>query len=405
MAILEPPPRPLPGLKECLAGVDRHNLVNALVAWLFAISGPVVIILAVGRQGGLRPEDLSSWVFAAFGFGGLMTMAYSYLFRQPIAIMWTIPGAVLVGGALPHLTFAEVIGAYLVCGVLLAFLGVTGLVRKIMAAIPMPIVMAMVAGVFIPFGLNIIKAFGEATVMAIVMVAAFAIPTALPSLGRVLPPVLCALAAGTAAIIFSGQMTGAEIPPVAFAEPILYTPVFSLRALGELVIPLAVTVIAAQNAQGFVILRQAGFEPPENSLTATCGVGSLLFGIFGSVPTCVTGPANAILNTSGTKQRRYMAGVLFGLFAIGFGLFSPFATGLGLVLPEVFINMLGGLAMLGVLQGAFTSAFGGPHALGALVSFLVTLSGVAILNVGAPFWGLVFGYVVTVMLQRQAKRA
>ncbi|MBT4168611.1 MAG: benzoate transporter, partial [Rhodospirillaceae bacterium] len=94
-------------------------------------------------------------------------------------------------------------------------------------------------------------------------------------------------------------------------------------------------------------------------------------------------------------------GVLFGLFAIAFGLFSPFTTGLGLVLPAVFINMLGGLAMLGVLQGAFTTAFGGPHALGALVSFLVTLSGVAILNVGAPFWGLVFGYAVTMLLRRR----
>ncbi len=400
MAILEPPPRPLPGLRECLAGVDRHNLVNALVAWLFAISGPVVIILAVGRQGGLRPEDLGSWVFAAFGFGGVLTMGYSYFFRQPIAIMWTIPGAVLVGGALPHLTFAEVIGAYLACGLLLTVLGLTGLVRVIMAAIPMPIVMAMVAGVFLPFGLNIITAFGEATGMALAMVAAFAVPMAIPSIGRVLPPVLCALAAGVAVIVFSGQMTGVEIPPLAIADPIFYTPVFSLRALGELVVPLAVTVIAAQNAQGFVILRQAGFAPPENSLTVACGAGSFIFGIFGSVPTCVTGPANAILNTSGEKERRYMAGVIFGLLAIAFGLFSPFTTGLGLVLPAVFINLLGGLAMLGVLQGAFTTAFSGQHALGALVSFLVTLSGVAILNVGAPFWGLVFGYAVTMLLQR-----
>ena len=62
-------------------------MVNALVAWLFAISGPVVIILAVGRQGGLRPEDISSWVFAAFAFGGLLTMVFSYVFRQPIALM------------------------------------------------------------------------------------------------------------------------------------------------------------------------------------------------------------------------------------------------------------------------------------------------------------------------------
>ncbi|MBT3535422.1 MAG: benzoate transporter [Rhodospirillaceae bacterium] len=401
MAILEPPPRPLPGLRESLAGVDRHNLVNALVAWLFAISGPVVIILAVGRQGGLRPEDISSWVFAAFVFGGLLTMAFSFIFRQPIAIMWTIPGAVLVGGALQHLSFPEVLGACLVCGLLIAFLGFTGLVRRIMAAIPMPIVMAMVAGVFLPFGLNIITAFEEATVMAVAMVAAFAIPTAIPRLGRVLPPVLCALAAGTVVIVFSGQMTGVEMPAVELARPIFYTPEFTLRALGELVVPLAVTVIAAQNAQGFVILRQAGFEPPENNLTVACGLGSLLFAMFGSVPTCVTGPANAILNTSGERERRYMAGVIFGLLAIGFGLFSPFTTGLGLVLPAVFINMLGGLAMLAVLQGAFTTAFGGPHALGALVSFLVTLSGVALFNVGSPFWGLVFGYAITLLLQRR----
>jgi benzoate membrane transport protein len=73
---------------------------------------------------------------------------------------------------------------------------------------------------------------------------------------------------------------------------------------------------------------------------------------------------------------------------------------LGLVLPTVFINLLGGLAMLAVLQGAFTTAFGGPHALGALVSFLVTLSGIAFLNVGAPFWGLVFGYGVSLLLRR-----
>ena len=97
-----------------------------------------------------------------------------------------------------------------------------------------------------------------------------------------------------------------------------------------------------------------------------------------------------------------MAGVIFGLLAIMFGIFSPFTTGLGLVLPAVFINLLGGLAMLGVLQGAFTTAFDNPaHALGALVSFLVTLSGVAILNVGAPFWGLAFGYAVTLLLRRR----
>ncbi len=403
LASLKPPPRPLPGLGEVTAGIDRHNLVNALVAWLFAISGPVAIIFAVARQGGLHPDDVSSWVFAAFTIGGLLTMAFSYLFRQPIAIMWTIPGAVLVGGALQHLSLAEVIGACLACGLLIAFVGITGLVSRIMAAIPMPIVMAMVAGVFLPFGLNIITAFSDATAMAIAMVVAFAIPTAIPRLGSVLPPVLCALAAGVAIIISSGQMSDVQIPNLAFARPKIYIPEFTLLAIGELMVPLAVTVIAAQNAQGFIILRQAVYDPQENNLTVACGLGSLLYGIFGSVPTCVTGPANAILNTSGSKECRYVAGMLFGLLAIIFGLFAPFTTGLGLLLPAVFINLLGGLAMLAVLQSAFATAFSSPHALGALVTFIVTLSGVAVLNIGAPFWGLVFGYATTLLLNRPTK--
>ena len=326
-----------------------------------------------------------------------------FLISAAISILIGAGLAVLVGGALQHLSLAEVIGACLACGLLIAFLGVTGLVSRIMAAIPMPIVMAMVAGVFLPFGLNIISAFSEATTMAIAMVVAFVIPTAIPRIGSVLPPVLCALAAGVAVIILSDQMSDVQIPNLAFAQPKVYVPEFTLRAIGELMVPLAVTVIAAQNAQGFVILRQAGYDPPENDLTVACGLGSLLYGTFGSVPTCVTGPANAILNTSGSKERRYVAGILFGLLAIIFGLFSPFTTGLGLLLPAVFINLLGGLAMLTVLQSAFATAFSGPHALGALVTFLVTLSGVAVLNIGAPFWGLVFGYATILLLNWPTK--
>ncbi|MDP6345694.1 MAG: benzoate/H(+) symporter BenE family transporter [Alphaproteobacteria bacterium] len=401
MPVLEHPVRPLPSLGEILGALDRHQLVNAFVAWLFAITGPVAVVLAIGRHGGLSQDDISSWMFACFVFGGLLTMAFSIAYRQPIAIMWTIPGAVLVGQALDHLSLAEIVGAYLACGLLITVLGLTGMMRRLMARVPMPIVMGMVAGVFLPFGLNVVAAFGQAWAMATAMVAAFALTAAVPALGRVLPPVLSALLAGIAVIALSGELDGTALPPLALAAPNFYVPEFSLSALGELVVPLAVTVIAAQNAQGFVILQQAGYQPPQNSLTVACGLGAFAYGLFGSVPTCVTGPANAILNTSGARERRYAAGALFGLLAIGFGLLSPFTTGLGLILPAVFINLLGGLAMLAVLQGAFTTAFaGGGFALGALVSFLVTLSDVSILNIGAPFWGLVFGYLASVLLER-----
>ena len=122
---------------------------NALVAFLFAASAPVAIILSAGIRGGLTEADLASWIFAAFAVNGMLTVLMSVVFRQPLAFFWTIPGTVLVGAALPTLGFAEVIGAYLLTGVLLVVLGLTGWVKQIMDRLPMPIVMGMVAGVFV----------------------------------------------------------------------------------------------------------------------------------------------------------------------------------------------------------------------------------------------------------------
>ena len=99
---------------------------------------------------------------------------------------------------------------------------------------------------------------------------------------------------------------------------------------------------------------------------------------------------------------RWAGGIVFGLLMILFGLFSPVAADLGLALPPAFIVMLGGLAMLPVLQQAFLAAFKGQCPTGALVCFLVTVAGDSLLNVGAAFWGLVAGCLVSLVLERDA---
>ena len=67
----------------------------------------------------------------------------------------------LVGPALGHLSFPEVIGAFLATGVLMLLLGLSGWVRRAMDAVPMPIVMAMVAGVFLRFGVDLVLALRD----------------------------------------------------------------------------------------------------------------------------------------------------------------------------------------------------------------------------------------------------
>lgn len=108
------------------AGFPAAELTNAFVSFLFAASAPVAIILSAGAKGGLSKSDIASWIFAAFAINGVLTIAMSMIYRQPLAFFWTIPGTVLVANALQHLTFAEVIGAYFITAALILGLGLTG---------------------------------------------------------------------------------------------------------------------------------------------------------------------------------------------------------------------------------------------------------------------------------------
>jgi benzoate membrane transport protein len=397
---LEKPEAPPAPLRQALADFGGVYFVSALVAFIFAASGPVAIILAVGTRGGLSPEDLSSWIFGSFFINGLISIAFCWYYRQPLVFFWTIPGTVLVGPALGHLSFPEVIGAFHATGLLMLVLGLSGWVRRAMEAVPMPVVMGMVAGVFLRFGLDLVYSVRDDFWIAAPMIAAFVVLTALPALGRRLPPLIAALAVGALAIVILGRFDLGPGAVLGMARPNLYAPVFSWQAMIELVVPLAITVLVVQNGQGTAVLRAAGHAPPINAVTAACGAGSMVTALFGTVSTCLTGPVNAIISGSGERHRHYTAGIFVGLLALAFGLFSPVFTHLMLATPKAFIAALAGLAMLRVLQTAFTVAFKDRFTLGALVTFLVTVADVAIFNIGAPFWGLVIGFAASWLLER-----
>ncbi|RBI82810.1 benzoate transporter [Rhodosalinus halophilus] len=386
-------------------GLPLTEFANAFVAFLFAASAPVAIILAAGARGGLDEADLASWLFAAFALNGVLTIGMSVAFRQPLAFFWTIPGTVLVGAALQTLSFAEVIGAYLLTALLLIVLGLTGWVRTAMDRLPMPIVMGMVAGVFLDFGLDWIRAFETDFLLVAAMTATFVALSVSPGVQKVFPPMIGGLIAGLAVLLLQGSAPGLSATDRLFAAPQLYRPEFSLAAALELVVPLAVTVIAAQNAQGIVILRAAGHAPPVNAITTACGAASVVTGPLGCVSTCLTGPSNAILVSSGDRGRHWIAAVFLGLLAVAFGIFAPAVTSLLLGTPVAFMATLAGLALLRTLLAAFQTSFGGRFGLGALVAFLVTVAGLPIANIGAPFWGLVFGVAASLLLERQDFRA
>jgi benzoate membrane transport protein len=398
---LERPSHPPPGWRQVLEDFGPTYAANGFIGWVFSATAPLAIILAVGTRGGLSEAELASWIFGVFFINGLITILFCWLYRQPLAFFWTIPGTVLVGPALAHLSFAEVIGAYYATGLLILVIGASGWVRRAMQLVPMPIVMGMVAGVFLRFGLDLVRALHADIAIAGPMVAAYLLLTALPALGRRMPPLIGALLLGVTTTALLGRVDTAALGAIKLVQPLVQMPAWSWAAMIELVVPLAITVLVVQNGQGFAVLKSAGHEPPVDSITVACGVGSLLGALVGSVSTCLTGPTNAILTASGARSRHYTAGIFTGALAVSFGLLAPALTRLMLNAPKALIMVLAGLAMLRVLQSAFIASFKDRFTLGALVSFLVTVADLGLLNIGAAFWGLLAGFAVSWCLERR----
>ncbi len=398
---LERPHSSPPNPQSLKADFGWTYIAHGFIGWLFAATAPVAIILTVGTRGGLNEGQLSSWVFGVFFVNGLITVLFSWLYKQPLAFFWTIPGTVLVGPALEHLSFAEVVGAFYATGALTIALGATDWVRRFIRAIPMPIVMGMVAGVFLRFGLDLVRALHSDFAIAGPMVGAWLALNASKAFGRFIPPIIGALIIGAVAALWLGRIDTNAVGAVELARPVLQMPAFSWAAMIELVIPLAVTVLVVQNGQGIAVLKSAGHDPPVDAVTVACGVGGILSALFGAVSTCLAGPTNAILTSSGERERQYTAGLTTGALSILFGLMAPGFTRLMLNAPKALIMTLAGLAMLRILQSAFAATFKDRFSLGGLVSFLVTVADIGLFNIGAAFWGLVAGFAASWLLERQ----
>ncbi len=397
---LEKPSTPRAGLRQLWRDFGATYAANGFVGWLFAVTAPVAIILSVSSRGGLSEAEIASWVFGVFFFNGLISILFCWLYREPLVFFWTIPGTVLVGPSLTHLSFAEVVGAFYLTGLLMFVLSITGWVRRAMAAVPMPIVMGMVAGVFLRFGLDLVRALHNDFVIAGPMVVTWVVLSVLPAFGRRMPPLIGALLVGVGVAIVGGRFDAGTFASLEIIEPVIQAPAWSLGAMIELVVPLAVTVLVVQNGQGVAVLRAVGHQPPVNAITAACGIGSLVSAVFGGVSTCLTGPTNAIVSSSGERARHYTGGIFVGLLALVFGLLAPTFTRFLLDAPEAFVMTLAGLALLKILQAAFTTCFNDRFTLGALVAFLVTVADLPLFNVGAAFWGLIAGILASWVLER-----
>ncbi len=381
----------------------RPSLISAaLVASLVGYGSTIALVLSAAAALGATPAQTASWVLAislAKAAGSAILSVWS---RVPVVLAWSTPGAALLA-ATSGVTMAEAVGAFLLAGVLIALTGALRPLGRAVALIPDGIAGGMLAGVLLPFCLAGTGAAEAAPALVLPMVAIFA-------LVRLVNPALAVLAALALGLALAFGLGAAALPGLSVPLPRLtfIPPAFDPGVLIGVGLPLYLVTMASQNLPGFATLRAAGYEPPVRRALGVTGGLSALAGLFGAHTVSMAAITAAIClgpDVHPVKEERWRVGLAYAGFWVLLGLGSPAILSLLAALPPQVMTALVALALLGPLTGAMTTAFAVPEQrFAAALTLAVTGSGVAILGVGAAFWGLVAGLGLYALERAWARR-
>ena len=376
-----------------------NNFVDSFIAFLFAISGPVAIMLSITSTNNIISSNVSIWLFGCFAVNGFLSIILTLKNKQPLVLMWSIPGMILIGYSLKNYSLNEIVGVYLTSSFLLFLISFTDIITFLKKNIPTEIVMGMVSAIFLSFCVDWVNSLNTYPMLAGIMSLTFFILLFLSKKMKTIPPLFGCLISGLIVMFYTNEINfiNKEIELISIY---LTMPEFNFKPIVELTIPLIITVIFIQNGQGIALLENKKYNPPLKQITYYCGLGSFFNAYLGAVSTCLTGPVTGILISNPNTQNTYISAILFSVFCIFFGLFSPSVLNFLQELPKEFIISLGGLALLNVLQQSFVDSFKSNHVMSALLTFLVTLSEFSLFNIGSPFWGLLLGFLVSKLIEK-----
>ena len=362
------------------------------VAVLVGFTSSVAIVFQAAQAFGATPEQLTSWMWA-LGLGmGLCTAVPSLILRQPVMVAWSTPGAAVLAtaGLAGGFSMAEAVGALMVCAALIILFGATGWFERLMNRIPMAIASALLAGVLARFGL---QAFGAAqSDWPLVVLMLLAYLAGRRWLARYAVPLTLLVAVVWVAL--QGRLQ-TEALVLEWARPVFTAPVFSLQALVSLALPLFIVTMASQNLPGVAAIRAAGYAMPISRIITLTGVTTLLLAPFGAFALNLSAITAAICmgeEAHPDPKKRYSAAVVCGALYVAIGLVGAAVTGVLLAFPKELVLAIAGLALLGSIGGGLHAALkDDAHREAALITFLVTLSGVVLAGIGSAFWGVAAG--------------
>ena len=379
------------------------TIVAGFIAMLTGYTSSLVVMFQAGQCAGLSSGEISSWIWSLSIGMAICSIGLSLRYRTPVVIAWSTPGAALLITSLPGVPYGEAIGAFIFASALIALCGLTGSFERLMRRVPASLAAALLAGVLFNIGIEIFRAVEVQPLLVLGMffgyllakrlVPRYAVPTALV--------IGCALA-GVLGLLDFRQLS------LEIAAPVWTTPALSFAAIFSIGIPLFVIAMASQNMPGLAVLRAEGYQVPASPLISVTGVASVLLAPFGSHGIHLAAITMAICSgpeAHPDPKRRYTAAVWCGVFYGIAGIFGATLAALFASFPAALVLSIAALALLGSIGSGLTQAMHLPREReAALITFMVTASGLTLFGIGSALWGLVAG-VLTLWILNGHKTA
>ena len=380
--------------------------VAGFVAVLVGFTSSVAIVFQAAQSFGATPAQITSWIWA-LGLGmGLCSLVPSLLLRKPVMVAWSTPGAAVLAtaGAAGSFSMGEAVGAFMVCSELVILVGATRALERVADRIPMEIASALLAGVLARFGIQAFAAAQTALPLVLLMVGTYLVARRMAARYAV----VVTLVVGILWVLITGQMAW-SMEPVRLAMPVFVAPQWSVSAIVSLAIPLFVVTMASQNLPGMAVIRASGYELPVSRLITMTGWASLVLAPFGAFALNFSAITAAICmgpEAHEDRSKRYTAAASCGAIYIVIGLFGALVTGLLTSFPKELVVAIAGIALLSTIGNGLASALRDErHREPALITFLVTLSGITLMDIGSAFWGVVAGSLALFVQQYKQSRS
>lgn len=371
-------------------------IVAGFVAVLIGFASSVAIVFQAAAAAGASNDIMASWLLA-LGIGMAVTcFSLSWYYKAPVITAWSTPGAALLAGSLQGLTIAEATGVFIFTAAAGLLIGLSGMFDRLVKLIPLPLASAMLAGILLQFGFAIFGAMQQEWLLVGVMCLSYLI-------AKVLLPryaILLVLLSGLVTAFFS-QGIDLSTVSLTLTTPVWVTPEFSITAMLGVGLPLLLVTMASQNIPGIAVLRANHYQTPASPLITQTSLVTLLLAPWGAFSINLAAITAAICSgpeAHPKAEKRYIAGMAAGVFYLLAGLAGATVVALFAALPQAMIAALAGLALISTIAANLHAATSDTeYRDAAVITLLVTASGISFFGIASAFWGLLAGIVTTVI--------